>query len=63
MKDVITLSDNNKYVVCSKTNYQNNTAMRKKVIFDTIKEAKENYIVDYKPLYECNFASLCLSFM
>ena len=37
--------------------------MREKVIFNTIKEAKENYMVDYTPVYDSNLAMLCLSFM
>ncbi|MCL2469115.1 MAG: hypothetical protein FWF24_02650 [Alphaproteobacteria bacterium] len=37
--------------------------MREEVIFDTIQEAKEGYLVDYKPMYDSNLATLRLSFM
>jgi hypothetical protein len=37
--------------------------MRKKVVFDTVKEALDNYMVDYNPMYESNFATLNISFL
>jgi len=36
--------------------------MQERVVFDTVKEALDNYIVEYKPMYESNFASLGISF-